>query len=540
MTQPKPQVPNYAIVEKLGEGGMASVWLAQRDQDDRLFVIKVVHEHLANDRVVQSRFLREAQVAALLDHPNIARLVDAGRVGESFYLAMEFIAGEDLESLMFAAAARRQMLPASMAMTLILKALTALHYAHELVDSDGHHLAIVHRDLSPRNLMISFDGDLKIIDFGLVRTTLGDFRTAPGMIAGTLRYMSPEQATADKIDRRSDVYTIAVVLYELLSGRPLVDGADAKKILGAVVVDVPPPLSARNAALPPGLDPVLARALEKDPERRYATAQDFHDALALAGGELGVGRPEAIAAFIDSLVPEKKIESQARLDRVVRTEEVQVEPTRVAGSEERGALTMDSAQHALTRMERRPLPPPPRRSSRVPWWLAAGALAVAGAAVVSTQLAPKPSPLMLPPPEPPPLVEVVATPGARSGGALAPDPAREGSLRASLAPGDHDRPPPTKRTNPTKPPPRARSAPPPRVEPPPSVVDPQEETKRFTELATRRLGEERARRLSRECGLALLVGFGGDQDPANATFRSVMARCRASLDQAARDLDSAH
>src|SRR5688572_2638013 len=156
MTKAPPKIPNYHVLEKLGEGGMATVWLAQRDQDHRISVVKVLHEHLANDIVVRSRFLREAQVAAALDHPNIARLYDAGLAGGSSYLAMEFIAGTDIETMMFKLAAQKKMLPPELSITLTLRVLEGLHYAHDFKDAEGRHLEIVHRDLSPRNVMLTF------------------------------------------------------------------------------------------------------------------------------------------------------------------------------------------------------------------------------------------------------------------------------------------------------------------------------------------------------------------------------------------------
>src|SRR5688572_3556478 len=164
-TKPPPQIPNYRIVEKLGEGGMASVWLAQRHRDHRVSVVKVLHDHLTNDVVVRSRFLREGQVASLLDHPNIARLYDAGLAGASSYLGMEFIAGQDVEAMMMKLARQKKTLPPDLSITITLRMLEGLHYAHEFKDAEGRHLEIVHRDLSPRNVMLTFDGDVKIIDF---------------------------------------------------------------------------------------------------------------------------------------------------------------------------------------------------------------------------------------------------------------------------------------------------------------------------------------------------------------------------------------
>src|SRR6185295_7021459 len=185
------------------------------------------------------------------------------------------------------------------------------------------HLAIVHRDLSPRNVMVTYSGDVKIIDFGLARTNLGDFRTAPGMVLGTLRYMSPEQAVAEPVDRRSDIYSWSVVLYEMLSGRPLVMGANAQEVLHAVVTQVPPPLSTLNPALPKALDSVLEKGLAKDRRDRWETAGELRHALLEAAGSLAAlddERHNLIGRFVRELFPTENAETRAMLESLERGE----------------------------------------------------------------------------------------------------------------------------------------------------------------------------------------------------------------------------
>lgn len=320
------------VFDRLATGGMASIYLAQRRGSDQVCIIKVLHDHLAKDPVVGNRFLREAQVASLLDHPHIARLTDAGWDRGQFYLAMEYIAGQDLETMMFKLMEQRRMLPPELSATVGLQVLDGLSYAHDYRDSEGQHLQIVHRDLSPRNVMVTYDGAVKIIDFGLARTNLGDFRTAPGMVLGTLRYMSPEQAVAEPVDLRSDLYSWSVVLYEALSGRPLVMGANAQEILHMVVTQTPPPITDRNPNLPKTLDMVFAKALTKAREDRYPSARALREALATAAPQL-FAPAEAIGEFVSGMYAAEKAKAQEMLAKAQSGEYTQ-EPTRVGESPE--------------------------------------------------------------------------------------------------------------------------------------------------------------------------------------------------------------
>jgi serine/threonine protein kinase len=518
MTRPLPQIPSYTILEKLGEGGMASVWLAQRRADSRLSVIKVLHEHLSADPVVGSRFLREAEIASLLDHPNIARLYDAGRAGDLAYLAMELIKGVDLESIVLALSTRAQPLPPSLAIAIMLRALNGIHYAHEFCDADGRHLEIVHRDLSPRNIMVSFDGDVKIIDFGLVRTNLGDFRTTPGMIQGTLRYMSPEQASGSPVDRRSDIYTCGVVLYELLSGRTLVDGPTPKNILMDVVTKEAPPLSEANPALPSSLDPVLQRALDKDTDRRFQTAQAFQAALAGAARSLPSVMEEDIATFLRSLLPEKRIEADARAARLSVDDSLPVESTRVAASRDvRTEVVRRSAFAAA----------PPARRARPIWLIPVAAALLAVTTVVVTNTTPPVviSEAPVDSPGDPSIKPAEAT--SRATFARSPvDAPGDPSIEPAVAP--MPRKPIERQPNVERKILPSRSPPPPPV--PPSVsatarpdqMGSDDEARRFVDETKAAVGEEAAKRILEKCGLLLHLG----SDSVDQPFANMEA-CRA-------------
>lgn len=477
-----PVLEKYTVLKKLAAGGMAAIYVAQRSGSDEICVIKTLHDHLARDSVVGNRFLREAQVASLLQHENIARLMDAGRERGIFYLAMEFIAGHDLESMMFKLMEQRKMLPPELSIPVTLDVLAGLDYAHAYRDAEGSHLEIVHRDLSPRNVMLTYDGDVKIIDFGLARTNLGEFRTAPGMVLGTLRYMSPEQAVAEPVDRRSDLYSWAVVLYEMLSGRPLVVGNNAQEILHAVVTKIPRPLSELNSTLPKALDPVLAKALDKDREDRFGTAGELAEALREAAPGLCGTKRTKIGKFVSSMFPEDHLKAQQIArgftgggDEGGSEEGPAYEPTRAGQS----ALTATSVpqvveqeftpvaisvpeQFAPTNVG--PVPPrhaslvapPPRRRAPL---LGVAVAAAAAMLLVGAVLASRPQPAA---PEPAQLVEASPQPAPAPAPKLVPRKVEpEEKPRAKRAP---VRPPPRarrvqrSRPRPAPPPPPAQQA----------------------------------------------------------------------------------
>ncbi len=317
---PLPHLSKYEILKRIGQGGMGSVYLAQRHGTTDLCIVKVINEDLLDNDTVAQRFLREAHVASTLHHDNIARLTDAGREDGRFFLAVEFIAGQEFEALMRALLAKGKMLPPALTLTMAQDVLRGLHYAHHVKDSNGQHLEIVHRDLSPRNVMLTFDGVAKVIDFGLVRTNLGEWRTRPGMLLGTLRYMSPEQATASPVDLRSDIYSFATVLHEALTGRFFIPDGQQYDVLKNVVMMQPEPLTTLNPALPEALSPVLARAMAKAAEDRYPDAEAFRVALMQAAPELCQTPRAEIGAFLAGEFPAEKVEADEALRRAKNNE----------------------------------------------------------------------------------------------------------------------------------------------------------------------------------------------------------------------------
>ncbi len=306
----------YAIAEELAKGGMAQLYVARKDGARELCVLKRLLVELESDEIARARFQREAHVASYLSHPNIVKTIDAGFEGGTFCIASELVAGQTLELILERLRALGRSLPPEAAIAIVMKLLDALSYAHALRGEDGLSLEIVHRDLSPRNILIDFAGEVKIIDFGVARGKLDQFRTAPGVVVGSLEYMSPEQASALPVDRRSDLYSVAVVLYEMLTGRYVVPrSAQFSESLSAIVRDMPPPMSVAAPHLPPAFDAVMAKALAKLSEERYRNADDFRADLAQASVGIVLTPAPILGMLIREILPDEEQRMLALIER---------------------------------------------------------------------------------------------------------------------------------------------------------------------------------------------------------------------------------
>lgn len=334
MDSAAPSVPQrlgkYWIVAPLGKGGMARVDLAVEDGADQVVVLKQLHESLESHSDVTKRFLREAKVASMLDHPHIARVLDAGVEDGHRCIAMEFVAGLTFEELNQHHWRRQASVPAAFAVAMVRQVLEAVEFAHELRNPDGSTVGLVHRDLSTKNLILDFQGDTQIIDFGIAKGAVDDHRTATGMLMGTPLYMSPEQARGERVDRRSDLYTVGVVLWELLAGRRLVRAKGRAAMLRAVVAEPPEPLP---ESVPHSLRTVVAKALAKDANTRFQSASEFLRALVPAAAELGLVAREELAQFAQTVLPHRKEEIDRQYAEAIRvaTEQGLTRMTAVAG-----------------------------------------------------------------------------------------------------------------------------------------------------------------------------------------------------------------
>ena len=256
----------YRVISRLGSGGMADVYLAQDQLLGREVAVKVLHQHFAEDQEFVERFKREASSAAALSHPNIVGIFDRGEWNGTYYIAMEYVAGRSLKAIVREAGP----LDPATAIDLVIQILRGARFAHRR--------GVIHRDLKPHNVILDDEGRARVTDFGIARAGASDM-TLTGSIMGTAQYLSPEQAQGFAVSSSSDLYSVGVILYELLTGVVPFEGETAVAIAFKQVSAEPRPPSELNAALPASLDAVVLRALAKDPAARYADADELIAAL---------------------------------------------------------------------------------------------------------------------------------------------------------------------------------------------------------------------------------------------------------------------
>jgi beta-lactam-binding protein with PASTA domain/predicted Ser/Thr protein kinase len=276
----------YRVISRLGSGGMAEVYLAQDQLLGREVAVKVLHHHFAEDQEFVERFRREASSAAALSHPNIVGIFDRGEWNGTYYIAMEYVAGRSLKAIV-----REQgPLEPAAAIDIVIQILRAARFAHRR--------GVIHRDLKPHNVILDEEGRARVTDFGIARAGASDM-TLTGSIMGTAQYLSPEQAQGYAVSDSSDLYSIGVILYELLTGVVPFEGETAVAIAFKQVSAVPRPPSELNPALPPSLDAVVLRALAKDPAERYSSADELIAALQREREALPSYSPAALATAYD-------------------------------------------------------------------------------------------------------------------------------------------------------------------------------------------------------------------------------------------------
>jgi eukaryotic-like serine/threonine-protein kinase len=271
----------YQLLSRLAVGGMAEVYLARQGEISgfkTLVVVKKVLPHLAVKPDFIAMFLDEARIASLLDHPNVVRITEVARAGEEYFLAMELVQGKPLASLLQQGERAKTPLPHNLAALIVANTAAGLHYAHQLSDAAGQPLGLVHRDVSPQNIMISFEGSVKVIDFGIARALgrLGD--TNSGSLKGKMGYMAPEQARGEAIDHRADIFSLGVVLWECLAGRRMFLRENELATLRAVVYEpIAPP--SKYGKVDGTLESIVMCALDRNPNERFQTAEEMRVAL---------------------------------------------------------------------------------------------------------------------------------------------------------------------------------------------------------------------------------------------------------------------
>lgn len=289
----------YLLEKRIGLGGMAEVYRGARSGGfETPLAVKILHHHLCEDAAFVEQFLKEARIAALLDHPNIVRFHEVGELDGRYFIAMELVDGVDLSKVVAFAARRGRALSVSLAALIASHALAGLSHAHAWTDRDGNPYRIVHGDLSPSNILLSREGLLTILDFGLAQAVAGTLRGAKGL-RGKFAYMAPEQVRERPVDERTDIFAMGAVLFEMVTGVRLFEGPTDLATLEKVDRAEVPAASSLNPAVPPIVDELLRQAMAREPADRFATADAMRAAL-LALRRHGV--PMATTADLEELV----------------------------------------------------------------------------------------------------------------------------------------------------------------------------------------------------------------------------------------------
>lgn len=271
----------YQILRLLARGGMAEVYLARAkglQGFEKLVVIKRILPVLSADPAFVEMFLNEARIAAQLQHTNVVQVYDMGSVGDAYFFSMEFLHGQDLRTVWKTASKRHQRLPLEHVLYMMSSVCAGLHYAHEKLGFDGQHLGLVHRDMSPHNVFVTYDGAVKVVDFGIVKATQRETQTPSGMLKGKVSYMAPEQCRIEVVDRRADLWSVGVMLWELLTGKMLFSGKGDFEIMQAICEHDAP----RPSAIAPcdaEVEAIVMKALTRDRDARYQTAHELQEDL---------------------------------------------------------------------------------------------------------------------------------------------------------------------------------------------------------------------------------------------------------------------
>jgi serine/threonine-protein kinase len=312
------QLDRYRIHALIARGGMADILLASpldAVSVAELVAVKRIRPEFSGDPAFVQMFLDEARITRELNHPNIACLIDWGEALGTPYLVMEFVRGVDVALIL-----KRRALPPHLAAEVAVGVASALHHAHEQCNAAGEPLGIVHRDVTPHNVMVTFDGQVKLLDFGIALARVRAERTRTGILKGKWAYMSPEQIAGRKVDRRSDVFSLGSLMYEMLAGKRAFAGESPTDILTAVALREPPPLREVLPGAPAALNDILLRCLRKEPQARYQTALEV--ATRLEDARRAAGEPPggpSLAEFAVGLFPKRASQIKSVLSDIAST-----------------------------------------------------------------------------------------------------------------------------------------------------------------------------------------------------------------------------
>lgn len=301
----------YQLLRQIGQGGMGEIYLARAEgiegmDLDRLCVIKTIQTSLASDPTFVERFLSEARVLASLSHGNIVPVYDVGKVGTTFYIAMQYVAGKDVRMILTRAAEVGKRLPVPLALFIARELANGLAYSHR-AKVQGRQ-GLVHRDVSPHNVLVSYEGEVRLIDFGLVQGATRDPTIERGVVMGKVCYMSPEQALAQPLDRRTDIYSAGLVLFELLTGEPFFNQPTVEEVMVQVGAPALHPPSARADGIFAEVDRICLRAMAVDREQRYSSAAELRDDLSAELARIAPRtNPEEVGAFVRDLFQSEQV-----------------------------------------------------------------------------------------------------------------------------------------------------------------------------------------------------------------------------------------
>lgn len=318
--QPGYKLDRYELLCPLAYGGMASVWLARfggRLGFERMVVVKMILPQFSQDPRFKGMFLDEANIASRIEHSNVARILDVGEFDGNYFIVMEWVDGDSLSKVIRAAEARKSRVPTGVALRVCADAAAGLHAAHTLKDRDGAPLGVVHRDVSPQNILISNAGSTVLIDFGVAkaRDRVAQDTTA-GQLKGKIRYMAPEQALGKSVDHRADVWSLGAILFELFAGVAPYEGPNEVATLHKLTAGGPP--SELPDTTPPAVSAVIGRALAYDPDERYATALELNLALETAMVELNEPTAGAVVAhYTGQLLADRKQARRKAVDNAL-------------------------------------------------------------------------------------------------------------------------------------------------------------------------------------------------------------------------------
>jgi serine/threonine protein kinase len=300
------RLDRFELIAELASGGMATVYLGRLGGVagfQRFVAIKRLHPHLAREPEFVDMFLDEARLAARIHHPNVVPILEIGESDQGYYLVMEYIEGDTAARLLARSTQDGGSLPAPVALRIVLDALTGLHAAHELRDDARNPLELVHRDVSPQNVLVGVDGVTRITDFGVARAATRLSTTRSGQLKGKLAYMAPEQARGVEIDRRADLFAMGAVMWEMLAGKRLFKGDGEAQTLNNVLFEPIPRLRDADPSIPPAIEDICMRALKRERSYRFDNAADMADALERTARALHcLASARDVAAYVDAVI----------------------------------------------------------------------------------------------------------------------------------------------------------------------------------------------------------------------------------------------